>query len=353
MKTLVVCILCLLIAPLLSAQDAAPPDSPILSSVLSRGQLTCGIDEEVFGFGFLNPNTGDISGIQVDLCRAVAAALLGEAKAIDLRLHTLDDSLPAALAEGDLDLLFSHNFAFDIADLSSAGLSQGHAVIFYDGATVMVRSSTQVQDWPDLDAVTVCVQTDSPTALNFETELERHNVEVDLLDFGTIQEMSAAFFDGRCTALVLNRSLLEIIRQSSDTPADYSIWTRPFTLRPLTALYPAGDEQWTRIVDATLWGLIEAEALDVNSQNVDQLMLQSEETEDDYVARVGQPIAALLNNDLGLGLAPDFMVPVIREVGNYGEIYDRYLGPDSSLPIDRSLNELWFRGGLLSAPDWP
>ena len=349
MKTLVVCLLCLLLVPLLSAQDSA---SPILTSVLSRGQLNCGIDEEVFGFGFLNPNTGDISGIQVDLCRAVAAALLGEAKAVDLRLHTLDESLPAGLTAGDLDLLFSHNFSLNITGPNSDGLVQGHAAIFYDGATVMVRSNTQVLDWPDLDAVTVCVQTDSATAQDFETELERHNVQVDLLDFGTIAEMSAAFFDGRCTALVLNRSLLEIIRQSSDAPGEYTIWTRPFTVRPLTALFPAGDEQWVHIVDTILWGLIRAEMLGVDSKNIEQLKLQPDELEVDHIARVGAPIAALLNTDLGLGLDSQFMVTVIEQVGNYGEIYDRYLGPNTTLPIDRDLNNLWSQGGLLSAPDW-
>jgi general L-amino acid transport system substrate-binding protein len=339
----------------IQAQDEATPiaASPILAAVQARGQVVCGIDEEVFGFGFLNPNTGDISGIQVDFCRALAAAAIGEAAAVDYRLHPLNASPTDILAEG-VDVLFHHTFIPTIAPLP--GLDTGRAVVFYDGTTVMLEGAGRPVEWANLGGTTICVVAGSPSAREFTAEMGRRNLPYDEVALPAIADMRAAFLGGMCSAQVLDRSLLEIIRSSTSAPDSYTIWPTPFTRRTITALYPYGDEQWGDLVDWTLWGLIQAEKLGVSSVNVGTFLRRANENAEDYVQRVGQPVALLIDAETGLGsglgLANGFMAGVIRQVGNYGEIYNRHLGPESALPIERGLNALWANGGLLDAPVW-
>lgn len=329
------------------------PISPTLAAIQARGQVICGIDEEVFGFGFLNPNTGDISGIQVDFCRALAAATIGEAAAVDYRLHLLNAAPAEIIAEG-ADVLFHHTFVPTLA--KQPGLDIGRAVVFYDGTTVMLEGTNRPVEWADLGGTSVCVVANSYSARNFAAEMDQRNLPYEETDFPTIADMRTAFFEGMCSAQVLDRSLLEIIRFSTSTPDSYTVWQSPFARRAITALYPYGDEGWGDLVDWTLWGLIQAEKLNISSTNIADMMRRANESADDYVRRVGQPVALLLDAETGLGsslgLANGFMAGVIRQVGNYGEIYDRNLGPESALPIERGLNELWANGGLLDAPTW-
>jgi general L-amino acid transport system substrate-binding protein len=337
------------------AQDEPTPMpiSPTLAAVQARGQVICGIDEEVFGFGFLNPNTGDISGLQVDFCRALAVASIGEAEAVDYRLHLLDAAPADIIAEG-VDVLFHHTFTPTL--MQQPGLDIGRAVVFYDGSTVMLEGAGRLAEWAELGGTTVCTVADSASARDFAAQMAQQELTYDEAAFASISEMRIAFFDGMCSAQVLDRSLLEIIRFSTDAPDSYTIWPTPFTRRTLTPLYPYGDEQWGDLVDWTLWGLIQAEKLGVSSLNIDDMVRQDGENAEDYVERVGQPIVRLLDAEVGLGsslgLANGFMAEVIRQVGNYGEIYDRHLGPDSALPVERGLNALWANGGLLDAPAW-
>lgn len=344
----------LFIGPVQAQTDATPaPVSPTLAAVQARGQVICGVDEEVFGFGFLNPNTGDISGLQVDFCRALAAATLGEAAAVDYRLHPLNADAAGIIADG-VDVLFHHTFTPTLQALS--GLDVGRAAVFYDGTSVMLEGAGRAADWEELGNTTVCVVADSASAQDFAVEMEQRGLAFEESNWPTIGEMRTGFFGGLCAAQVLDRSLLEIMRFSTDSPDSYTVWPTPFTRRAINPLYAYGDEQWGDLVDWTLWGLIQAEKLGVSSTNIDQMVRRANENTDDYVERVGRPIARLLDADVGLGsslgLANGFMTEVIRQVGNYGEIYARHLGPTSSLPIERGLNALWADGGLIDAPAW-
>jgi general L-amino acid transport system substrate-binding protein len=339
---------------LASAQDSAPSAvGPTLTAVQARGQLICGIDEQVFGFGFLNPNTGEITGLQVDFCRALAAAVIGEAAAVDLRLHQIDTPPAETLADG-LDVLFQHTYS---ASLDAAfELATGRAPIFYDGASVLVSLGGVALDWPDLDGATVCLLADSASAAAFAIEMNRRQLAFEAAELASVADMRAAFLEGRCTAQALDRSLLEISRASTDNPDGYTVWPQPFTYRPILPLYQYGDAHWGQIIDWTIWGLIEAERLGISSVTLESLLRRAAESDSDYVRRVGRPTARLIDAQLGLGgklgLPADFMAQVIRQVGNYGEIYDRNLGPGSTLTIERSLNHLWVNGGLLEAPVW-
>jgi general L-amino acid transport system substrate-binding protein len=351
----------LLLLPLIAAvfavqaQDAEPVAAgPTLTSVRARGQLICGVDEDVFGFGFLNPNTGEISGIQVDLCRALAAATTGEAAAVELRLYPLDTP-PNSILDNGVNVFFQHTFM--PAPGRWPALSVGQAITFYDGAAVLAQISSAVTTLNDLEGATICTQSGSPSEKALIAETRRRSLSYDPAAFATIAEMRTAFDEGRCTALVLERSLLEIIRQSSSNADALVVWPTPFTSRTINPLYGYGDKQWGEIVDWTMWGLIEAEKLGIASSNLRQMLRQPNESDQAYLTRVGEPAARLIDATLGgggrLGLPSDFMAAVIAQVGNYGEIYERNLGRESALPIERGINALWRDGGLLDAPPWP
>jgi general L-amino acid transport system substrate-binding protein len=350
---LLVCISLLMSVARAQIQPTPTVTSPTLAAAQARGQIICGIDEEVFGFGFLNPNTGDISGIQVDFCRALAAAAVGEAQAVGFRLHPLD-SVPTDLAAEGVDVLFHHTFIPRLQ--TQAGVDIGSAIIFYDGTTVMLEGGDRPAEWTDLNGSSICVVNDSASALDFAAEMSQRDLIYDEISWPSVAEMRSAFFSGVCSAQVFDRTILEIMRFSTTTPDAYTVWPVPFTRRAITPLYPYGDATWGSLVDWTLWGLIQAEKLGVNSENIDTLLRRANETADDYTRRVGQPVALLIDAELGLGsslgVANGYMAGVIRQVGNYGEIYERHLGPESTLPIERGLNDLWANGGLLDAPAW-
>ncbi len=339
------------------AQDEQPtvtPAGPTLESVLARGQVICGVNEELFGFGFLNPNTGDITGIYVDFCRAIATAVLGDPAAVDLRL-TRYGTPPTALLEGDLDVMIVQHITPTLTQVTTPGLVFG-APVFYDGQSVLTRVESGIETWENLDGQSICVLQDSQSESDFIAEMTRRNLTYDLLRLASANEIHEAFLAGRCSAQINDRSLLEIRRFSTDNPFSYDVWTEPFTRVAVAPLYRYADQQWGNIVDWTLRGLIHAEALGITSANLDEYLRTEGESDEAYVARVGLPVARLLDATLGLGsrlgLANDFLVPIIRQLGNYGEIYDRSLGPSSALPIERSINALAINGGLIAAPDW-
>lgn len=353
-------ILLVLIWPLPAfAQQFIPPTptptpGSMLGTVLTRGQLICGVNQEIFGFGFLNPNTGSISGINIDFCGALAAAIFRDAGAIDLRLQTVDTP-PNALLSGQLDVLFVQNMIENLTQDGQGGLDFGPP-IFYDGQSIMVRIDSRIETWEDLDEQTICALAGSDDEANLSLAMSQRDLSYDALLLDTPAAMQAAFLAGRCNAQTLSRSLLEIRRQSTDDPSAYVVWSEPFTRVAIAPVYRYGDQQWGSIVDWTLWGLIYAEELGITSENIDQFLRLEGETDETYTNRVGLPIVRLLDPALGLGgrlgLMNDFMVEVIRQTGNYGEIYDRSLGAGSSLPIERSLNALWSDGGLIFSPLW-
>ena len=327
---------------------------PTLRSVQARGQLMCGVNDSVFGFGFLNPNTGEISGLYVDFCRALAAATVGEAEAVDFRLQALG-AAPTGDSES-FDVMFNHGVWLTLSRDADLEAVFSRVPVFNDGASVLSRRADELVTWEELDGETVCTLADSQSAADFATRMDAQDLNYESLTAGSIAEAREAFFNSRCSALVLERSLLEIMRQSSASPGEFSIWSDLFSRQPIAPLYEYGDPQWSSIVDWTLWGLIQAENLDITSENIDDRLRNSGESDEAYIERVGLATAQLIDPTLGLGgrlgLAADYMAQVIRQVGNYGEIYDRHLGPTSALQIERSLNALWEDGGLIYAPDW-
>lgn len=353
-------ILLVFLWPSLASAQQLPPPTPTptpgttLETVLTRGQLICGVNQEIYGFGFLNPNTGSISGMLVDFCRVLATAIFHDSRAVDLRLQMVDTP-PDALLSSQLDVLLVQNTAQNLTEDAQGGLDFGPP-IFYDGQSIMVRSDSGIATWDDLDEQTICTLAGSDDEANLAIAMNERNLSYDAQPFDTPAAMQEAFLAGRCNAQTLSRSLLEIRRRSTDDPSAFTVWSEPFTRVAVAPIYRYGDQQWSSIIDWTIWGLIDAEELGITSQNIDDYLRLQNETDEAYINRVGLPIARLLDPFLGLGsqlgLANDFMTEVIRQNGNYGEIYDRSLGPDSTLPIERGLNSLWTNGGLIFSPLW-
>jgi general L-amino acid transport system substrate-binding protein len=339
------------------AQDATPaPSGPTLNSIVSRGQVNCGVNQDLPGFGYLDPNTGGVSGFDVDFCRALGAAIFGDATAANLLLYSGSDGL-AALQKKEIDVLF-HNIVWSPA-LDGNGFAFG-PVNFYNGQTMMVRSESGLSEWADLNAKTICVTTGSNAETGLPNELTKRGINAQILKLESSEAARDALSDGRCDAQSSDRVELEVMRQQSGTPDAFIVWegaNRLYTHEPFAPLLRYGDQQWSGIVEWTVLGLIQAEQLSVSSENIATLTQTAGEQPEAYITRVGTHIAHLLNTSLdapnNLGIAPDFMAAVIREVGNYGEIYSRNLGTEiGELKLDRGLNALATDGGLLYAPDW-
>ncbi|MBZ0280426.1 MAG: transporter substrate-binding domain-containing protein [Anaerolineae bacterium] len=347
--------------PTLAQTPTPPPAGPTLNGILSRRLVNCGVNPNLFGFGYLDPNTGQINGFDVDFCRAIAAAIFGDATAAQLEIYTTVEDGEDALRSGEIDILL-HNVVLTLGD-DTRDLEFAPAN-FYNGQSIMVRSENNSAEWADLDGASICVVEGSTAENRLLPYMSSLGFSGQLLTLPTLEEARDALSEGRCDAQSADVVNLTVLQQRSGDPNAFRVWQRAdqlYTREPFAPVIRAGDDQWANIVRWTLWGLIEAEQLGVSSENVNALIRRIEgqtvaESDAEYIARVGPAVSRFLDPTLGIGtplsLAPNFMLGVIREVGNYGEIYNRHLGPDAMLPIERGLNSLWRDGGLLYAPDW-
>lgn len=357
----------MLLVGLLSVLPASAQQTPTpalagvtLNSVLSRRQVNCGLNQSLYGFGYLDPNTGNVGGFDVDFCRAIAAAIFGDATAINPMLYDDDAAGEAALRSGQVDVLL-HNVVWTLSE--DANDLEFGPVNFYNGQTIMVRRESTAQEWADLDGAPVCVVEGGSAAKNLPFYVISQGITLQLVTLPTLDDAFQALNDGQCVALSADLVNLTVLKERSDDPTAFRVWQRAdqlYTREPFAPVIRAGDEQWTNIVRWTVLGLIQAEQLGVSSETVNGLVRQAQndvaETDAEYSARVGEATARFLDPYLGigtvLGLNSNFMVGVIREVGNYGEIYNRYFGTEAIMPMERSLNALWQDGGLLYSPDW-
>jgi general L-amino acid transport system substrate-binding protein len=350
----------------LHAQEPTPtpaPAGPTLNSIRARGELLCGVNQDVYGFGFLDPNTGDVTGFQVTLCRALAAALFGDPAAAQMVIHSTREQALAALAAGELDVLLRDET--ETLSLDSSGYQFG-PVVFYSGQGMLIRSDGPA-DWEALNDQTVCVTSGSVAEEALPFAMRSRGLGVQLLPLESDAAAWEALQEGRCDAQSANRVPLAIQRQRADDPTSYTVWEDVlYTREPIAPLLRAGDDQWADIVRWTMYGLLTAERLNLSSAVVNTLVRQELGTDSsgrpllevdaDYVARVGPEVSRLLDATLGsgrpLGLQANFMLPVLQTVGHYGEIVERHFGVNSVLPLPRGVNALVEAGGWLYAPDW-
>lgn len=343
--------------PALAQQEPAiVQPGPTLNSVLARGVVACGVNQNVRGFGFLDPNTGEIRGLEVDLCRALAAAIFGDATAAQLVPLSGERGF-TDLENGELDVLL-HSVMWSLGTDANPKLDFG-PVTFFSGQSVLVRADSNLQNWPDLDGGVICLAEGSSAAISLPQAMTNRGLRYQPLVLASSTAAMEAFTEGQCQAYSANLIELETARQRSADPSAYRVWQgrdHIYTQEPIAPVYRNDDPQWKDIVDWTLIGLIEAEQLGITSENVNTLLRQTDETDDAYSTRVGLDVARFLDPQLGMGtplaLPSNFMLSVIRDVGNYGEIYNRHLGAGGDMVIERGLNALWRDGGLMTAPVW-
>jgi general L-amino acid transport system substrate-binding protein len=329
------------------AESEAPTQAPApaegrLALVQDRGSLICGVNDGLPGFGFVDEN-GENAGFDIDFCRAIAAAVLGDPEAVEFRPVSADGR-PTALQSGEVDVLI-RNTTWTVTRDTSWGLFA--PTTFYDGQGMMVRADAGIETLADLDGATICVQTGTTTELNLADVFAAQEIEFTPLPFGDDTQTYQAYDDGQCDAVTSDRSQLLAQRTALSTPDDHVILDEVMSKEPLGPVVPLGDDAWFNVVKWVVFATFEAEEQGITQDNVADMAGSSENP-------VVQRLLGAANPELGeaLGLEPDWVVTMISAVGNYGEIYDRHLGPGTPFELERGPNALWTDGGLLYAPPY-
>lgn len=312
----------------------------VFQRVMSRGSLVCGGRNDLLGFGYID-DAGQSLGFDIDLCRAIAAALFDDPEAVEVVNLTAAERGPA-LQTGEVDVLARNATWTSTRDAQWGNFTW---TTFYDGQGFMVPVDLGVTTLEELDGATVCVTTGTTTELNLADAFRQRDLDFDAVTFEETASVYSAYEEGRCDAATSDVSQLAAVREGFANPDDHVILDVIISKEPLTPAVPHGDDQWFNIVKIIIWGLINAEEFGVTQANV-QEMVNSDNIE----------VRRLLGSEGGwgqadLGLPQDAMVRAIQAVGNYGEIYDRYFGPEGiAFTLDRGFNRLWTEGGILYAP---
>jgi len=327
--------------------EAPAPEQPSegrLALVQDRGELICGVNGSLPGFSFLDSD-GNNTGFDVDFCRAVAAAVLGDSEAVEYRALSADQRGPA-LQTGEVDVLI-RNTTWTVSRDTQWGLFA--PTTFYDGQAIMVNADLGAETLEDLEGATICVQTGTTTELNLADAFGQIGVEIDPQTFADIDPTYQAYEEGRCDAVTSDRSQLVGRRSVFENPDDHVILDAVISKEPLGPVAPLGDDEWFNVIKWVTYATIEAEELGIDSTNVEEQL----ESDNPVVLRLlGVTPEGTDPFESGLGLEPDWVVDVISQVGNYAEIYDRNLGPSTPFDLERGLNSLWTEGGLLYAPPY-
>ena len=328
------------------ASDGGGIQSQKLATVKGRGSLVCGVDGKLPGFSFVGPD-GRYSGLDVEVCRAVAAAVLGDPAKVDFRDLNSSERF-AALASGEVDLL-SRNTTLTLSRDASGGNGLSFApTTFYDGQGVMVPVASGIKTLKDLAGKPICVESGTTTELNLADRMREINAPYTPLKFQTGDQTYAAYLQGRCVAVTSDRSQLAAKRTAFPNPAAHTLLPEVLSKEPLTPATVNGDPGWADAVRWTIYALMQAEELGITQANVASKVAQ---------AKANPNLADLrrflgIEGDFGkqLGLAPDFVVKAIQAVGNYGEVFERSVGQGSPLKLERGLNRQWKQGGLIYSP---
>jgi len=327
-------------APAAPAVVAPSGYGETLKNVQARGKLVCGVNSQVPGFGYVDA-AGDYSGFDVDYCHALAAAIFGDADAVEFRPVTASERF-TALQSGEIDIL-SRNTTWSLARDTELGGNFIHTT-FYDGQGMMVPTESGITDLAGLDGGTICVQTGTTTELNLADVMGAAGISYTPAVYENADATFAAYSEGRCDAVTTDKSGLVSRRTVLADPAAHVILDVTMSKEPLGPMVRHGDDQWFDIAQWTIFAMFIGEEYGIDSTNVDSV--KSSATAPETLRFLG------VEGDMGakLGLSNDWGYNIIKLVGNYEEVYNRNLGPETPTYIPRGLNNLYTNGGLLYAP---
>src|SRR6266702_971137 len=323
------------VAATLSAQTAS---AQTLKTIKDRGMLSCGVSQGLPGFSSPD-DKGNWTGIDVDVCRAIAAAVFNDPSKIKFVPLSAKDRF-TALQSGEIDVL-SRNSTWTVSRDTSLG-ANFTGVTYYDGQGFLVKKSLKVNSALELNSASVCVATGTTTEQNLADYFKSNNMKYEVIAFVTADETVKAFEAGRCDVFTTDVSGLYAERLKLAVPADYVVLPEVISKEPLGPMVRHGDDQWFDLVKWTLFAMINAEELVVTQKNVDE-MAKSDKPE----------LKRMFGTDgnLGeqLGVTKDWVTRIVKAVGNYGESFERNVGSGSKLGIARGQNALWTNGGLMYA----
>ncbi len=310
-----------------------------LDAVKKKGYVTVGVNGSLFGFG--QPDSKGVwKGLDVDTGRAIAAAVFGNPDKVKFIPLTAVQRF-TALQSGEIDVL-CRNATRTLNRDTALGLNFV-SVNYYDGQGFMVPKKLGIKSAKELDGATVCVLPGTTTELNAADFFRANNMKWKPVVIEQTAELAKAFFSGRCDCLTSDASQLAGTRAVAPNPKDYIILPEIISKEPLAPAVRHGDDQWRDIVDYSVLAMIDAEELGITSKNVDE-MLKSKDP------KVQRFLGVLKGNGKALGLDEKFAYNIIKYVGNYGEVFERNVGVNTPLGLERGLNALWTKGGLMYSP---
>ncbi|TAG24805.1 MAG: amino acid ABC transporter substrate-binding protein [Burkholderiales bacterium] len=310
-----------------------------LDAIKARGQVVCGVNTGLAGFSAAD-SSGNWSGLDVDVCKAIAAATLGDATKIKYVPLNAQQRF-TALQSGEIDVL-SRNTTFSLTRDGSLGLHITTPT-YYDGQGFMVTTKSKIKSAKQLKGQTVCVQSGTTTEKNLTDFSRANGLNIKPVVFEKVEAATGAYFSGRCVAYTTDASGLASVRnKEAKNPDEHVILPELISKEPLGPMVRRGDDEWFAIVKWVVYGLLEAEEYGVTAANVDQMKSST----DPVVQRL---LGTTEDTGKLLGLDKEWMARAIKTTGNYGEIFERNVGPKSALKLPRGVNNLWNKGGLMYA----
>jgi general L-amino acid transport system substrate-binding protein len=307
--------------------------------VMKRGYLQCGVSTGIPGYS--NPDEkGNWTGLDVDVFRAVAAATLGDASKVKYIPLNAKERF-TALQSGEIDIL-SRVTTWTLTRDSSLGLNFA-GVTYYDGQGFLVSKKLGVKTAAELNGAAICIQAGTTTEVNLASYFKQNKMEYKPIVFDTSDETAKGLEAGRCDVLTSDQSQLYALRIKLANPADYIILPDIISKEPLGPAVRQGDDNWYDIVKWTLFAMLSAEEMGITTANIDKMMESADPNIQKFVGKEG------IKGE-GLGLKDDWAAQIVKQVGNYGEAFDRNVGKGSPLKIERGLNALWNKGGLQYSP---
>ncbi|MCG8616028.1 MAG: amino acid ABC transporter substrate-binding protein [Desulfobacterales bacterium] len=329
-KILATCITVLAMASIASAGT--------LDEVKARGYIKAGVNGSVFGFS-MPDDKGEWKGLDVDTAKAVAAAVFGDASKVKFSALTAVQRLPA-LQSKEIDVL-CRNTTQTLSRETKSGLNFVQ-VNYYDGQGFLISKKLGVKSAKELDGATVCVLPGTTTEMNAADYFRTNGMKWSPVVIENTAELNKAFFAGRCDVLTSDASQLAAQRSVAPNPAEYELLPEIISKEPLCPVVRHGDDQWYDIVNWTVMAMIQAEEFGITSKNIDEMM----GTNNPGIKRF---LGVTPGMGTQLGLDDKWAYNIVKQVGNYGEVFDRNIGPDTPLALQRGLNALWTDGGLMYA----